>query len=73
MTMVIKARPVSCKAQSIGYCIPANKILQEAKKLHEVSGSLKVFLKQHAPISEVFFIPPGSARKEVAPLKCSMF
>jgi hypothetical protein len=40
--------------------MPANEILQEAKKLHKVSDSLDVLAAQHAPISEALSIRSGS-------------
>jgi hypothetical protein len=42
--------------------MPANEILQEAKKLHKVSDSLDVLAAQHAPISEALSILSGSVR-----------
>ena len=42
--------------------MPANEILQEAKKLHKVSDSLDVLAEQHAPISEALTILSGNVR-----------
>ena len=42
--------------------MPANEILQEAKKLRKVSESLDVLAEQHAPISEALSILSGSVR-----------
>jgi hypothetical protein len=42
--------------------MPANEILQEAKKLHKVSDSLEVLAAQTAPISDALSILSGSIR-----------
>jgi hypothetical protein len=42
--------------------MPANEILQEAKKLHRVSDSLDLLAEQHTPISEALSILSGSVR-----------
>ncbi len=40
--------------------MPANDILQEAKKLRQVSDSLRVMAEQHAPMSEELSILSGN-------------
>jgi hypothetical protein len=42
--------------------MPAEEILQEAKKLHAVSASLDVLAKQHAPVAEALAILSGNVR-----------
>jgi hypothetical protein len=49
--------------------VPANAILQEAKKLHNVSDSLDVLAEQHAPISEALSILSGSVRNSATLLE----
>lgn len=49
--------------------MPANEILQEAKKLHKVSDSLDVLAEQHAPISEALSILSGSVRNSATLLE----
>ena len=40
--------------------MPANDILQEAKKLRKVSDNLRVMAEQHAPMSEELSILSGN-------------
>jgi hypothetical protein len=49
--------------------MPANAILQKAKKLHNVSDSLDVLAMQHAPISEVLTILAGTVRNSATMLE----
>ena len=49
--------------------MPANEILQEAKKLHKVSDSLDTLAEQHAPISEALAILSGSVRNSATLLE----
>ena len=49
--------------------MPAQEILQEAKKLHKVSESLAVLAEQHAPISEALSILSGSVRSSATLLE----
>ena len=49
--------------------MPANEILQEAKKLHKVSDSLEVLAEQHAPISEALSILSGNVRNSATLLE----
>jgi hypothetical protein len=49
--------------------MPANAILQKAKKLHNVSDSLDVLTMQHAPISEVLTILAGTVRNSATMLE----
>jgi hypothetical protein len=49
--------------------MPANEILQEAKKLHKVSDSLDVLAEQHAPISEALSILSGNVRNSATLLE----
>jgi hypothetical protein len=49
--------------------MPANEILQEAKKLHKVSDSLDVLADRHAPISEALSILSGSVRNSATLLE----
>jgi hypothetical protein len=49
--------------------MPANEILQEAKKLHKVSDSLDVLAEQHAPISEALSLLSGSVRNSATLLE----
>jgi hypothetical protein len=49
--------------------MPANEILQEAKKLHKVSDSLDVMAEQHAPISEALSLLSGSVRNSATLLE----
>lgn len=49
--------------------MPANEILQEAKKLRKVSESLDVLAEQHAPISEALSILSGSVRNSATLLE----
>jgi hypothetical protein len=42
--------------------MPAQEILQEAKKLHKISESLNSMAHQHAPITEALSILSGSVR-----------
>jgi hypothetical protein len=49
--------------------MPANEILQEAKKLHKVSDSLDLLAEQHAPISEALSLLSGSVRNSATLLE----
>jgi hypothetical protein len=49
--------------------MPAQEILQEARKLHKVSESLDVMAEQHAPISEALSILSGSVRSSATLLE----
>jgi len=49
--------------------MPANEILQEAKKLHKVSASLDLLAEQHAPIAEALTILAGSVRNSATLLE----
>jgi hypothetical protein len=49
--------------------MPANEILQEAKKLHKVSDSLDMLAEQHAPISEALSLLSGSVRNSATLLE----
>jgi hypothetical protein len=49
--------------------MPANEILQEAKKLHKVSDSLDVLAEQHAPVAEALSILSGSVRNSATLLE----
>ena len=49
--------------------MPANEILQEAKKLHKVSDSLDALAVQHTPISEALSILSGSVRNSATLLE----
>jgi hypothetical protein len=49
--------------------MPANEILQEAKKLHKVSDSLDVLADQHAPISQALAILSGAVRNSATLLE----
>ena len=49
--------------------MPANEILQEAKKLHRVSDSLDTLAEQHAPISEALTILAGTVRNSATLLE----
>jgi hypothetical protein len=49
--------------------MPANEILQEAKKLHRVSDSLDTLAEQHAPISEALTILAGTVRSSATLLE----
>jgi hypothetical protein len=49
--------------------MPANEILQKARKLHKVSESLDVLAGQHAPISEALTILSGSVRNSATLLE----
>jgi len=49
--------------------MPANEILQEAKKLRKVSESLDVLAERHAPISEALSILSGSVRNSATLLE----
>jgi hypothetical protein len=49
--------------------MPAIEILQEAKKLHNVSDSLDGLAEQHAPISEALSILSGSIRSSATILE----
>jgi len=49
--------------------MPAQEILQEAKKLHKVSESLDILAEQHAPISEALSILSGSVRNSATLLE----
>jgi hypothetical protein len=42
--------------------MPANAVLQEAKKIHKVSDSLDVLAEKHAPISGALSILSGTVR-----------
>jgi hypothetical protein len=56
-------------SQKAAPSMPANEILQEAKKLHKVSDSLDVLAGQHAPISEALSILSGSVRNSATLLE----
>jgi hypothetical protein len=49
--------------------MPANAILQKAKKLHNVNDSLDVLAMQHAPISEALTILAGTVRNSATMLE----
>ena len=49
-------------SQKVVYFMPANEVLQEARKLHKVSDSLDALAEQHAPSSEAFVTPPHCCR-----------
>lgn len=49
--------------------MPANEILQEAKKLRKVSDSLDVLAVQNAPIEEALSILSGSVRNSATLLE----
>jgi hypothetical protein len=49
--------------------MPAQQILQEAKKLHRVSESLDSLAAQHAPISEALSVLSASVRKSATLLE----
>jgi hypothetical protein len=49
--------------------MPANDILQEAKKLHKVSDSLEVLAEQYAPISEALSLLSGNVRNSATLLE----
>ncbi|MGA2673331.1 MAG: hypothetical protein ABSE99_08885 [Terracidiphilus sp.] len=49
--------------------MPANAVLQEAKKLHKVSDSLDVLARQHSPISEALSILSGAVRNSATMLE----
>jgi hypothetical protein len=49
--------------------MPANEILQEAKKLHKVSDSLDVLAGQSTPISEALSILSGTVRSSATLLE----
>ena len=49
--------------------MPANEILQEAKKLHKVSDSLDLLAEQHAPIEEALSLLSGSVRNSATLLE----
>jgi hypothetical protein len=49
--------------------MPANEILQEAKKLHKVSDSLDLLAEQHAPIAEALSLLSGSVRNSATLLE----
>jgi hypothetical protein len=42
--------------------MPAQEILQEAKKLHKISESLISMAHQHAPVTEALSLLSGSVR-----------
>ncbi|MGA2169440.1 MAG: hypothetical protein ABSG62_14620 [Terracidiphilus sp.] len=49
--------------------MPANEILQEAKKLHRVSDSLDALAEQHAPLEEALTILAGTVRNSATLLE----
>jgi|HubBroStandDraft_1064217.scaffolds.fasta_scaffold673973_1 hypothetical protein len=49
--------------------MPANEILQEAKKLHKVSDSLNVLAGQDASISETLSVLSGTVRSSATLLE----
>jgi hypothetical protein len=49
--------------------MPANEILQEAKKLHRVSVSLDALAEQHAPLAEALMILAGTVRNSATLLE----
>jgi hypothetical protein len=49
--------------------MPANEILQEAKKLHKVSDSLEALAVQKTPISDGLSILSGSIRNSATLLE----
>jgi hypothetical protein len=49
--------------------MPAQEILQEAKKLHKVSDSLDALSVQNAPISDALSILSGSVRNSATLLE----
>ena len=49
--------------------MPANEILQEAKKLHKVSDSLESLAAQRTPMSEALAILSGSIRSSATLLE----
>jgi hypothetical protein len=42
--------------------MPANEILQEARKLRKVSDSLDALAEQHAPVAEALSVISGNVR-----------
>jgi hypothetical protein len=46
-------------SRKAAYPMPANEILQEAKKLHKGRDSLDLLAEQHAPISKALSILSG--------------
>jgi hypothetical protein len=49
--------------------MPANEILQEAKKLHKLGDSLHVLAEQHAPVAEALAILSGNVHNTANLLK----
>ena len=49
--------------------MPANEILQEAKKLHKLGDSLDVLAEQHAPVAEALAILSGNIHNTASLLK----
>ena len=49
--------------------MPANEILQEARKLHNVSASLSALAEQHAPLAEALMILAETIRNSAALLE----
>jgi hypothetical protein len=49
--------------------MPANEILEEARKLHKVSASLDLLAEEHVPVSEALSILSGSVRNSATLLE----
>jgi hypothetical protein len=49
--------------------MPANRILQEARKLRKVSESLEVLAEEFAPISDALTVLSGSVRNSATLLE----
>lgn len=73
----MRPRPGSCKDRSslqqrsrkAASALAANEILQEAKKLHNVSESLDKLARQQAPVAEALTILAGSVRNSATLLE----
>jgi hypothetical protein len=55
--------------QEIGYAMPANTILQEAQKLHDVSERLDSLAEEHPTVSEALITISGNVRHTAALLQ----
>ena len=49
--------------------MPATQILQEARKLHQLSESLDTLAEQHAPLAEALTILAGTVRNSATLLE----
>jgi hypothetical protein len=60
---------LSLGVQEIGYAMPANTILQEAQKLHDVSERLDSLADEHPTVSEALIAISGNVRHTAALLQ----